>query len=250
MLNHLRYKILFHSFKSKEGHIGSCFSILEILYVITSDYVKNKKAQFILSKGHAALSLYVVYNHFKIISDEDLNSFSKFNSKLGGHPDSKKINDFIFSTGSLGHGLPTSIGLALSYKLQKKKNKIICLVGDQELLEGTTWESLFFIQNYAIDNLVLIIDKNNSDFRSTQILGLYKKISTFTRNIYKIDGHNISQIRSTLNKIYSKKEFAVIICKTIKGKGIKEMQNNPEWHHKFPNYEQLQKYKKRLLNEK
>lgn len=250
MLDNLRYKILYHSFKSKEGHIASCFSILEILFVLTRDYIKPKKANFILSKGHASLALYVVYNYFSIISNKVLESFSKFNSHLGGHPDSTKIKEFMFSTGSLGHGLPTSAGLALSYKIKKNKKKVFCLLGDQELLEGTTWETLFFIQNHNINNLIILIDQNNSDFRSTKLLNIRDKLKSFTNNLFSIDGHNLDKIKNSLKTAYSSNKFSIIIFKTVKGKGIARMENNPEWHHKFPDIHQLNEFKSILLNEK
>ena len=140
-LNKIRYLVLESCFKIKEGHVGSAFSVLEILYVIFKNYFK--KHYFILSKGHAAIGVYAVMNHFKILSDKDFKSFCKFNSKLGGHPDSIKIPDLNFSTGSLGHGLPVSSGLAFGLKMKKEKKNIICLIGDQELMEGTTWKSTY-----------------------------------------------------------------------------------------------------------
>ena len=106
-------------------------------------------------------------NHFKILSDKDFKSFCKFNSKLGGHPDSIKLPELNFSTGSLGHGLPVSSGLAFGLKMKKEKNKIICLIGDQELMEGTTWESLHVIDNYKLNNLTLIIDRNKTQSSGT-----------------------------------------------------------------------------------
>ena len=111
-LNKIRYSILESCFNTKEGHIGSAFSVIEILYVIFKKYFK--KHYFILSKGHAAIGLYAVMNHFKILKDKDYKSFCKLNSKLGGHPDSTKLPKVNFSTGSLGHGLTVSSGLAYS----------------------------------------------------------------------------------------------------------------------------------------
>ena len=144
--------------KAKSSHIGSCFSIVEILVILYFVFLnKKEKNNFILSKGHAAIGLYAVMNHFKILKDKDYKSFCKLNSKLGGHPDSTKLPKVNFSTGSLGHGLPVSSGLAYGLMKRKNKRKIICLIGDQELMEGTTWESLHIISNYNIKNIVIII---------------------------------------------------------------------------------------------
>ena len=246
-LNKIRYLILESCFKIKEGHVGSAFSVLEILYVIFKNYFK--KHYFILSKGHAAIGVYAVMNHFKILSDKDFKSFCKFNSKLGGHPDSIKIPDLNFSTGSLGHGLPVSSGLAFGLKMKKEKKNIICLIGDQELMEGTTWESLHIISNYNLKNILLIIDRNNSDFRSIKFLDIKKRLAVFCDKISEVNGHDIKSLTFSIDRaLKNKNKFEIIIAKTIKGKGIKTIENNPAWHHKAPSNEELKKFKKELMN--
>ena len=160
-LNLIRFSILENCYQTKEGHIGSAFSILEILFSIFTKYIK--KNLFVLSKGHASIGMYAMMYFFKYINKKTFYSFCKLDSKLGGHPDSTKLPLFNFSTGSLGHGLPNAVGYAYALKQKKDRKKIICLVGDQELMEGTTWESLHVIDNYKLNNLVLIIDRNKSD---------------------------------------------------------------------------------------
>ncbi len=244
-LNKIRYSILENCFRTKEGHIGSAFSVVEILYVIFKKYFK--KNFFILSKGHAAIGLYAIMNHFKILKDKDYKSFCRLNSNLGGHPDSTKLPKVNFSTGSLGHGLPVSTGLAYGLIKRKDKRKIICLIGDQELMEGTTWESLHIISNYNIKNIILIIDRNNSDFRSIKFIKLKKKLTVFCDKISEIDGHNIKLLEKEISRsVKDKKSFKIIIANTIKGKGIKSMENNPEWHHKTPKEGEMQNFKKEL----
>ncbi len=246
-LNKIRYLILESCFNIKEGHVGSAFSVLEILYVVFKNYFK--KHYFILSKGHAAIGVYAVMNHFKILSNKDFKSFCKFNSKLGGHPDSIKLPELNFSTGSLGHGLPVSSGLAFGLKIKKEKNKIICLIGDQELMEGTTWESLHIINNYKLTNILLIIDRNNSDFRSIKFLDIKKRLAVFCDKISEVNGHDIRSLTISIDKaLKNKNKFEIIIAKTIKGKGIKAIENNPAWHHKAPSQEELKKFKKELMN--
>ncbi len=246
-LNKIRYSILESCFNIKEGHVGSAFSVLEILYVVFKNYFK--KHYFVLSKGHAAIGVYAVMNHFKILSDKDFKSFCKFNSKLGGHPDSIKLPELNFSTGSLGHGLPVSSGLAFGLKIKKEKNKIVCLIGDQELMEGTTWESLHIINNYKLTNILLIIDRNNSDFRSIKFLDIKKRLTVFCDKISEVDGHDIRSLTISIDKaLKNKNKFEIIIAKTIKGKGVKAIENNPAWHHKAPSLEELKKFKKELMN--
>lgn len=243
-LNQIRYEILKSCYKTKEGHLGSAFSILEIVYVIFNKFIK--KNFFILSKGHAALGVYAVMKNFKYINKKTYKSFSNFNSILGGHPDSTKLPIFNFSTGSLGHGLPNSAGFAFGLHFNKSKKKVICLVGDQELMEGTTWESLHIIENFKIKNLLIIIDRNNSDFRSIKFINLKKKLLSYCDKIYQIDGHNLSKIDQTIKKCLKNNSFNIIIANTIKGYGIRSMENNPEWHHKAPSLDELNNFKSEL----
>ena len=244
-LNKIRYSISQSCFKIEEGHIGSAFSVIEILYVIFKRYFK--KHYFILSKGHAAIGAYAVMNHFKILNNKDYKSFCKLNSRLGGHPDSTKLPNLNFSTGSLGHGLPVSSGLAFGLKMKKDKRKIICLIGDQELMEGTTWESLHIISNYNLKNILLIIDRNNSDFRSIKFIKLKKRLATFCDKISEVDGHNVKSLIIAIEKaIKNKKSFEILIANTIKGKGISSIENNPAWHHKAPSKEEMKNFKVEL----
>ena len=244
-LNKIRYSILQSCFKIKEGHIGSAFSVIEILYVIFKRYFK--KHYFILSKGHAAIGVFAVMNYFKILNNKDYKSFCKLNSRLGGHPDSTKLPNLNFSTGSLGHGLPVSSGLAFGLKMKKDKRKIICLIGDQELMEGTTWESLHIISNYNLNNILLIIDRNNSDFRSIKFIKLKKRLSVFCDKISEVDGHNVKSLTTAIEKgIKNKKSFQILIANTIKGKGISSIENNPAWHHRAPSKEEMKNFKVEL----
>ena len=243
-LNLIRFSILKSCNETKEGHIGSSFSILEILYIIFKKY--SKKNFFVLSKGHASIGVYAIMYHFKIISKKIFSSFCKIDSKLGGHPDSTKLPILNFSTGSLGHGLPNSVGFAYALRLKKNNKKIICLLGDQELMEGTTWESLHAIDNYKLKNIIIIIDRNNSDFRSIKFLKLKKRLSVFSDNIFEINGHNLNEIDKVLKLSNKNKSFNIIIANTIKGYGIKSIANNPAWHHKVPSSEELKIFENEL----
>ena len=243
-INLIRFLILKNCYQTKEGHVGSAFSILEILYIIFKKYIK--KNFFILSKGHASIGMYAVMYFFKYINKKTFYSFCKLNSKLGGHPDSTKLPIFNFSTGSLGHGLPNSVGFAYALKQKKNKKKVICLMGDQELMEGTTWESLHAIDNYKLNNLVIIIDRNNSDFRSIKFLKLKKKLAVFCNKIYEVNGHNLINFDKILKKTLKNNLFNIIIANTIKGYGIKSIADNPAWHHRAPTAKEIEIFKKEL----
>ena len=174
-LNKMRRKILEISTHAKEGHIPSSFSILEILYTLYGAPVlkrlpkesMNMDDRLIFSKGHGSLALYAVLAEVGLIGNKDLHSFCEFDSICGGHPDRTKSKHFETSSGSLGHGLPIAVGLALNYKrkFDTLSPKVFCLMGDQEATEGTTWESLLVAGSRKLNNLVCIIDFNKSGER-------------------------------------------------------------------------------------
>ena len=242
-MNNIIKKIVEIASKKKEGHIPSSLSILDILYVLYDrilnlEQIKNDSVdrdRFILSKGHASLGLYTILDHFKIL-DENVYNFCDFNSKLGGHP-TDKITGVEASTGSLGHGLPIGVGMALSYKIQGFKNKIYVLIGDGEANEGTIWESSLLASHHNLNNLICIVDFNHSTDRALELGDLKNKFESFGWYVSEIDGHNQNEIYNSLKNQNNKP--TCIIANTIKGKGISFMENNPEWHHKFPTEQEI-----------
>ena len=243
-LKSLRKDILTVSYLNKAGHIPSAFSILEILYVLYNKVLK-KEDKFLLSKGHGCLALYGIFFQKNLISKEDFYSFSKYDSILGGHPDRNKNKNIEISAGSLGHGLPMAVGICLSKKIKKESGKIYCLIGDGEANEGTTWESLILSDNLKLNNLVCIVDNNNSQVRSLPTNQISKKFESFGFDVIECDGHNLNQLESCL-KMNSDKPMC-IVCNTIKGYGIKDMEHNMHtWHHGPPNEQQYQNFIKEL----
>ena len=241
IIKNIRTNILKLTYKAKSSHIGSCLSIVEILVVLYGNVLK-KKDRFILSKGHAALALYCTLYENKFISFKTLNSFGSNKTSLMNHV-SHKVNGVEFSTGSLGHGLPVAVGKALKFKTNKENNKVIVLLSDGELNEGTTWESLLFASHHKLENLTIIIDYNkiqSMDFvkKVINIEPLKSKLISFGCNVHQIDGHNLSSIKKVLIK-KNKNKPKIIIAHTIKGKGISFMENNNLWHYKNPNQNEL-----------
>ena len=226
------------SVKGKEGHVPSALSILDIIWVIYNKIINinllkrrsRKRDFFILSKGHGCLAQYVVLEKKGIISKKDLNTFCKYKSNFGGHPDSNKIEGIECSTGSLGHGFPFAAGVAYGNKLLNIKSKVITLVGDGECNEGSIWETAMIASHHKLNNLICIVDKNKSSDRALKIDDLKSKFKSFGWLAVNIDGHSQKEIFKALN-IKSRKPLA-IIANTVKGKGINFMENNPEWHHK------------------
>lgn len=232
------------SYAAKEGHIASSLSILNILNVLYHGFITHSN-YLILSKGHASLGLYAILEKFKLL-EEPLENFCKFNSKLGGHP-TNKIKNVRASTGSLGHGLPIAVGIAMAEKIKKSNENVYVIIGDGETNEGTIWESALLASNHKLDNLVCFIDYNHSNDRALKLDNLKNKFESFNWEVLEINGHNNFEIETTLNSISSKPKL--IIANTIKGYGIPLMENNPEWHHKSPNEEEYQSIIT-LLNEK
>jgi len=231
----------------KEGHVPSALSILDIIWVIYNKIINinllkrrsRKRDFFILSKGHGCLAQYVVLEKKGIISKKDLNTFCKYKSNFGGHPDSNKIEGIECSTGSLGHGFPFAAGVAYGNKLLNIKSKVITLVGDGECNEGSIWETCMIASHHKLNNLICIVDKNKSSDRALKIDDLKSKFKSFGWLAVNIDGHSQKEIFKALN-IKSRKPLA-IIANTIKGKGINFMENNPEWHHKNLNQDLFKK---------
>jgi transketolase len=234
----IRKTILNITHKKKASHIASNLSIVDILVVLYKNFVKkSNKNQFILSKGHACLSLYCVLNYFKYFSKKKLNQFGDNNSIMMCHV-SHKVPGVNISTGSLGHGLPIATGKAYV----NKTNKIFILMSDGELNEGSNWESFLFISHHRILNMKIIIDYNkiqSLDFLKNiiKIEPIKKKFRSFGFEVSVINGHNHDQIYNALNK--KNRRPHIIIANTIKGKGVKFMENSVLWHYKSPDKQDL-----------
>jgi transketolase len=230
----IRRSILKTAHSSQASHIGSSLSIVDILSVLYAKFLKSKKNLFILSKGHGCLAQYCALKEIGLISDRTLKTFGKNNTILMSHS-SHKVPGVHFSTGSLGHGLPVSAGIALANKIEKSKSRVFVLLSDGELNEGSNWESLLFCSHHKLNNLTIIIDYNkiqSIDFvkNTLAIEPIKKKFESFGCKVLSIDGHNHKQLLKSLS--YKSSKVLVIIANTIKGKGVKFMENTVLWHYK------------------
>ena len=243
----LRTKILKACAYSNEGHIPSAFSILDILYCLyiilprMSELSFKENDFFILSKGHASLALYAILEEAKIINSDWLTTFGDFNSSFGGHPDMKKIPGVGASTGSLGHGLPITIGKVLAKRALNISSRAYCLIGDGELNEGSCWESLLLASHHNMHELTVIVDCNGSGDRALNLHSLESKFISFGFNVKKVNGHSHEEIIESFLSPNKNKPLA-IIAQTIKGYGVSEFENNPAWHHAVPSQNQLDKF--------
>ncbi len=242
IINRLKKEIIRAAYQAQEGHVASAFSVLDILWVLYDRVLK--KDYFVLSKGHASLGLYAVLAEKGLFPKTWLHDFASFKSHLGGHPDCNQIPGVEASTGSLGHGLPMAVGMALGLKIQKKPNKVYCLIGDGEANEGSIWEAVMLGAHHRLNNLVCVVDYNHSTDRALALGNLGKKFKSFGWEVKKINGHNHQEIYKALKK-QSNKPLA-IIAETIKGYGVKEMENNPAWHHRAPNRQEMKLMLKEL----
>ncbi len=245
-INRLKKQIITATVPVEEGHIPSAFSILDILWVLYSRVLhidpnnprSDNRDRFILSKGHGALALYAVLAERGFFPTSELERFATFNSLLGGHPDCNKVPGVEASTGSLGHGLPIGIGIAMGMRIRKVKNRVFVLVGDQECNEGSIWESVLLAAHHRFSNLTCIVDNNHSTDRSLLLGDIAAKFSSFGWFAITIDGHDHNSIYDALIKRKPDRPTA-IIAETVKGYGCKRMENNPAWHHRAPTREEL-----------
>lgn len=246
----LRKKIVQMVYKAKDGHIPSAFSIVDILDILYGKILKTNpqsvkspdRDYFILSKGHGCVALYTVLEKYGFIGDEFINSFCQKGGLLGEHPDCTKIPGVEASTGSLGHGLPFAVGIALGLKIEKKPNRIFVLVGDGECHEGTIWEAANVAHNLKLSNLCVVVDWNGSAAQLMPLDDLPAKWKAFGWNTQVIDGHDAMQIENAFKQVLSSEAQApsVIVAKTIKGKGVPMIEGHGIWHHKIPNAQELE----------
>ena len=252
----LRIKIVEIVKRSGEGHIPSSFSIVDIIDYIYGNVLKvnpkkpkwDKRDYFILSKGHGCGALYSVLHKYKFISDEDLLNYSTKKGILGGHPDTTKVPGVEASTGSLGHGFPMGVGIALGNKIKNKKNRTFVLMGDGECHEGTIWESANIARNQRLGNLCAIVDWNGSASQLMPIDDLPNKWKSFGWNVKVINGHSIKDFKKNLLDLQLSTDGIpkVIIAKNTKGKGVSFLEGHGIWHHKIPSDNEMKEIMKEL----
>ena len=250
--NKLRIRIAEMIFTGGEGHIPSSFSIVDILKSVYSSFPDlgspNSDTKFVLSKGHGSAALYVVLNSCGLLPNEYLVNYGRPGSELGGHPERKKVPAIEASTGSLGHGFPFAVGMALSSKIAKgSPKKIVVLLGDGECQEGTIWEAASIASNQRLGNILAIVDWNGSAAQLQAVENLDLKWKSFGWNVIKTDGHNTQQMMEIMMQYSFLSEIpTVIIAKTTKGKGVSFLEGHGVWHHKLPNEAEMIEIRREL----
>lgn len=248
----VRKGILTGIYNAKSGHPGGSLSAADIftyLYFeemnVNPDNPKDEnRDRFVLSKGHTAPGYYSALAHRGFFNVEELTKLRKVGSFLQGHPDMKHIPGVDMSSGSLGQGLSTAVGMALSAKLSNKEYRTYCLCGDGELQEGQIWEAAMFAGHRKLDNLCVIVDNNNLQIDGTveEVCSPYpidEKFKAFGFHVININGNDFDEIDAAFKEAKATKGMpTAIIAHTVKGKGVSFMENNVGWHGKAPNDEE------------
>lgn len=237
----LRQKTFLSFIEKKEAHLGGSFSIIETLIVLYYKILNLKKDKFILSKSHASFPLCL------ILIDNNLKP------KLSTHLEIDEKNGIFCTTGSLGHGLPIATGMAFARKKLKKRGLIYVMISDGECQEGTTWESLLIASKHKLDNLVIVVDYNKIQALSRikdalPLDNLLNKFKAFNCNSIEVkNGHSFKNLIKAFKKIKNLGKPNVILLHTVKGKGIKEFENDPVWHARQLKGKEIEIGKKRLV---
>jgi len=216
-------------------HYGGSLSCVELITTLYAR-VKKKEDLFILSKGHACLTLYIVLSKMGVIGLDELKRFKQIDGILQGHPDMNTTPGIDMSTGSLGHGLSVGVGMALEKRFRKTSNFVYCLIGDGECQSGQIWEAAMAAAHYSLDNLIVILDNNNMQVDGytediMRLSPLKNKWESFGWYVETIDGHDVEQISKAIRKA---KRISlrpkIIIANTVKGRGVGIMENTPGFH--------------------
>lgn len=240
----IRKDVLRMTHSAKASHIGSCFSVTDIIAVLYSSILIYKihdpqwleRDRLIMSKGHAAATLYAALAEQGFFSKDCLETYGKNGTILQGHP-SHAVPGVEISTGSLGHGLPIACGMALAAKHDGKNYRVFVILSDGECDEGSVWEAALFAAQHQLNNLTVIIDYNKFQAcgRIEEILDLEPfsdKWRAFKWNVHECDGHDHHALNETLSCASPKPN--VVIAHTIKGKGVSFMENQLLWHYRSP----------------
>lgn len=248
----LRKDIIHIMTSAGRGHLGAAFSVVEILRTLYDHILRydpsNPKApdrdRFIFSKGHGCLALYTILADKGFFPKSALKTFCAYDSFLGGHPE-PVIPGVEVSTGSLGHGLSIGVGMAINARYEKSDHRVFVVVGDGECDEGSVWEGAMSASKHKLDNLTVLVDynKHQSYGPTREVMDLepfMDKWRAFGFAGKEVDGHDVNALREALLSVpYETGKPSVLICHTIKGKGISQTENNLEWHHRNKMSEEL-----------
>ena len=257
MNNDLRLQIAKMVHVSGEGHIPSSYSIVDIINLLYGSYLHIEPSSFesvdrdyfILSKGHGCGALWAVLHKYGHLSSEDLEAYGQKGAKIAGHPDCLKVQAVEASTGSLGHGFPFAVGIALGLKIKSSSSRVVALVGDGECQEGTVWEAANIASNRELSHLVVIVDWNKSAQQLMPNEDLFARWSSFGWHVQQIKGHDDDVLSAALMDCENDIRPSVIISDNIKGKGVPFIEGHGKWHHRVPSHEEMTSIEEYLEND-
>lgn len=249
----LRREIFLTGYKGGMAHLAPCFSAVEILYTlylkgilnVSKDDPQNPgRDYFVLSKGHAALALYAVLQRAGFITKDELQSYLQPDCHVGGEPRLGDLPGVEATTGSLGHGLPMAVGIALGQKLDRLGSRTFVLLGDGECQEGSIWESAATAASYGLDNLTAVLDYNGLQKTAPvedilKVVRWREKWEAFGWRVIDVDGHDTDALKAALSEPAEPGKPTLLLAHTVKGKGVSLMEGNPQWHFKIPNKKEL-----------
>lgn len=247
-----RKELLNMIYEAKTGHTGGALSSTDILVALHYGIMNIKPSEpkwadrdrFVLSKGHSVEGYLCILADLGFFPKAELMTFSKYGSRLIGHP-TNKVPGIEICSGALGHGLPAAVGMALGAKKSGRAYKTYVLMGDGELAEGSVWEGAMAAANYKLDNLTAIIDRNGLQISGStedvmKLEQLKAKWEAFGWQVFEADGHDIEGLISLMKSFpQTSGKPHMIIANTTKGKGVSFMENVAKWHHGVPSDEQL-----------
>ena len=244
----LRLEIVDLVRRAGEGHIPSSFSIVDLVSAAYEDLLSLDsedpdwcdRDRFILSKGHGAAALYVVLVRKGLLDPAELQLYGTLEGRLGGHPDSKNTQFVESSTGSLGHGFPGGVGIALGLRVKKSTGRVVVVLGDGECQEGTIWEAANIAANRYLNNMLAIVDWNESAAQLMPIDALPDKWRAFGWETIVINGHDREEIKEAFAYFKERDDQRpmAVIARTVKGKGVEFLEGHGMWHHRIPNEEE------------
>ena len=237
--------------ESGVGHLGGNLSALDLLLTLHHD-VMTADDQFVLSKGHAAGAFYITLWTLGRLDDADLRTFHRDDTRLSGHPPARGIDEILFATGSLGHGLGLSAGLALGKRLCDEPGQVYCVTSDGEWNEGSTWESLILARQQRLTNLTVIVDLNGlQGFGTTQEVAdlspLAERLRAFGLRTLEVDGHDPVALAAAFRERSADGPLA-IVANTVKGKSVSFMEHRMEWHYLPLSVEQYEQALREVSN--
>ncbi len=249
----------------KAGHIGGDMSVMEILTELYFDQMNispenmedSDRDKFVMSKGHSMEAYYAVLAKKGFFPQEEVvEKFSKFDSQYIGHPNNK-LPGIEMNSGSLGHGLPVCVGMALASRMNGQKCRVYTVMGDGELAEGSVWEGAMAAAHYKLDNLCAVVDRNRLQIsgNTEDVMAhddLYERFRAFNWHVIDVkDGNDIDQLKAAFEEAKEiKGKPSVLIANTVKGKGSPVMENKANWHHKVPSEDELAQIRRDLKERK